>query len=610
MPKVTANGKTFNFPDGTTSEQIGDAIDEYFSSKMTQDEFEAENGDAPDVFNQVLAEAPEPEKELSITDEVVGAGEAALTLGTGAVGGTLGMLGGTLQGVITELRSGEFGTNAAANRIADRAEAAMQDLTYAPRTEEGQEDVKAIGEMGQAFAPLAGLAGPLTQAAQVAKLARPQISNSARLASSQAKSGVKDISRAKLPSTRSKVRELMKGEVSRDKFNVELTGAAIEKPSSFQKLIGADLPDMRKNREAINAANQGFDEGFLDVIAKRATPQDNEAMVKMTRISRRGKQDPFYEVDNRPADVAGNVLLDKINNVKKINRDSGRAIDIEANKLKDARVDASSIGESFKKSLDDLDVTINDDMTLNFDNSFLKSMGGPKKSIKLVFDEMAGNSNQSALDLHKLKRFIDDQVTYGKSVRGLGGRAERSLKSLRKNINNTLGDNFTSYAKANKAYAQTIGALDEIQRLAGKNTDLSSNSADGSLGVLSRRLMSNAQSRGQLNEAIKAIDLSIKDFDGFSVDSNRLPNPNKTKSPNLKLLMLYADELDKVVGTPAKTSLTGALDTSLDAAKNAQSQTAVGLAIDTAKELNRKRRGINREGAYKSMESILMKGNK
>lgn len=609
MPKVTANGKTFNFPKGTTSEQIGEAIDEYFSSKMTQDEFEAENGDAPDVFGNVLDEPPEAEKETTIGDELIGAGEAALTLGTGAIGGTLGMLGGTLQGVISELRSGEFGTNEAANRIADRAEAAMQDLTYAPRSEEGRDNVEAIGEVSQALAPLAGLTGPISQVGQTAKLARPQLVSGAKVTGAKAGSVASDVSRAKLPSTRSQVRELMKGDVDRDSFNLELAGKAAEKPSSFQKLIGADLPDIKKNREAINAANQGFDEGFLDVIAKRATPEDKAAMLKMTRISRRGKKDPLYEVDFRPADVAGEILLDKINKVKRINKDSGKAIDFEANKLKDQRVDVSKIGQSFKESLDDLDVTINDDMTLNFDKSFLKSMGGPKKSINLIFKEMAENTNPTALDLHKLKRFIDEQVTYGKSIRGLGGNAERSLKSLRKNINNTLGENFPSYAKANKAYSETIGVLDEMQRLAGGNTDLSSSSADGSLGVLSGKLMSNMQSRGQLREAVKAIDKAIGDFEGFATATNRLPNPAAAKkaSPNLKLLILYADELDKVVGTPSKKGFTGSIDTSLDAAKNAQSQTAVGLAIDAAKELNRKRRGINRDGAYNSMESILKK---
>lgn len=615
MPKVTAGGKTFNFPEGTTNDQIGQAIDEYFSSdnvepmkeSLTEEEFQSSHGDAPDIFGQVIPEDPQPEVERSIGDQILGAGETALTAATGATGGTLGLMGGTLQGVISELRSGEFGSNEAAKRIADRAEAAMADLTYQPRTEAGQEITKSLGEAAEVLTPLTGLAGPLAQIGQSAKLARPQLSRGAKTAAAQAKGLSTDVKRAKPPSTKAQVKELMKGEVDRDVFDVELDGSTVEKPSKFQKLIGADLPDIKKNKEAINAANQGFDEGFLDVIAKKATPEDRRSMLEMTRISEKGKKDPLFEVDNRPSDVAGGILLDKVNEVKRINRDAGRAIGKEAEKLKGEKVEVSKIGESFKSALDDMDISINEDMSLNFDKSFLKTLAGPKKSIKVVFDEMASNNNPTALDLHKLKKFIDEQVTYGKNVRGLGGNAERSLKNLRKDINNTLVEQFPSYAKANKAYSETIGALDEIQRLAGGKTDLTSNSADGALGTLTSGLMSNIKSRGQLRDAIKAIDSSIKSHEGFSFEGNRLPNPNKRPKPNLKLMILYADELDKVVGAPARTSFTGAIDTSLDAAKNAQSQTMTGLALDAAKELNRRRRGINRQGAYESMQKILRK---
>lgn len=615
MPKVTAGGKTFNFPEGTTNEQIGQAIDEYFSSdevepikeSLTEDEFQATHGDAPDIFGQVIPEEPRPEVERGIGEQILGAGETALTAATGATGGTLGLMGGTLQGIITELRSGEFGSNEAAQRIADRAEAAMADLTYQPRTEAGQEITKSLGEVAEVLTPLAGLAGPVSQIGQSARLAKPQLLRGAKTAATQSKGLATDIKRAKLPSTKAQVKELMRGEVDRDVFDVELAGSTVEKPSKFQKLIGADLPDIQKNKEAINAANQGFDEGFLDVIAKRATPEDRRSMLEMTRISEKGKKDPLFEVDSRPSDVAGGILLDKVNEVKRINRDAGRAIGREAEKLKGEKVEVAKIGESFKAALDDMDISINEDLTLNFDKSFLKTLAGPKKSIKVVFDEMAANKNPTALDLHKLKKFIDEQVTYGKNVRGLGGNAERSLKNLRKDINKTLNEQFPSYAKANKAYSQTIDSLDEIQRLAGNNTDLTSNSAEGSLGVLSRRLMSNAQSRGQLNEAIKSIDSSIKAHEGFSFEGNRLPNPNKKPKPNLKLMMLYADELDKVVGSPAKTSHTGSIDTSIAVAENARNQTLTGVAIDAAKELRRRQKGINRQGAYESMQKILRK---
>lgn len=622
MDVTLPNGKVIKgVPEGTSKDEI---MQKAISGGLaTAEDFDT----GPSIEDQIDQgqtdydpnyQAPEKAEEASIGDKLIGGAEAALTAATGATGGTLGLLGGTLQGVISELRSGEFGSNEAANRIADRAEAAMADLTYAPRTETGQEYVETMGEVGDVLAPMAGLAGPMAQAGQLAKASAPVARAAAKdLAISAGESAGKigqdvitlgkDIANAKLPSTREKSRELMTGDVDRDLYDVELAGEAIAEPTAFQKAIGADLPKVQKNKEAVNAANQGFDEGFLDEISKTASPQDKKAMLEMTRISEKGKKSPLWEIDNRPADVAGDILLDKVNEVKRINKDAGKAIDKEAQKLRGVEVDVSSIGDSFKTALDDMDVVINPDMSLNFDKSFLKALPGPRKSIKVIFDEMAQAGNPTALDLHKLKRFIDEQVSYGKSIKGLGGNAERSLKGLRSNIKALLDDKFPGYAKANKAYSETIGALDEVQRLAGKNTDLSSDSAQGALGVLSRRLMSNAQSRSQLNDAIKGIDKSIESHGGFSADGDRLPNPNKKKAPNLKLMMLYADELDKVLGTSAKTSLTGALDTSLDAAKNAQSQTMTGLTVEAAKAANRKIRNINKEGAYKSIRSLLKK---
>jgi hypothetical protein len=120
MPKVVANGKTFNFPEGTTNNQIGEAIDEYFAS-IASAPAENDLGDAPDVFNQFPEPEQAPDQESSFADNAIGAGEAALTLATGATGGLLGTVGGFAEGVFDEVNSGQFGTPEAANRIADSA---------------------------------------------------------------------------------------------------------------------------------------------------------------------------------------------------------------------------------------------------------------------------------------------------------------------------------------------------------------------------------------------------------------------------------------------------------------------------------------------------------
>lgn len=60
--EVTANGKTFNFPDGTSNEQIGDAIDEYFSGQaatQTPQEQAPQAQQAPQQQGQSLLQSAE-----------------------------------------------------------------------------------------------------------------------------------------------------------------------------------------------------------------------------------------------------------------------------------------------------------------------------------------------------------------------------------------------------------------------------------------------------------------------------------------------------------------------------------------------------------------------
>jgi hypothetical protein len=68
------------------------------------------------------------------------------------------MIGGTLKQIANEMLAGEFGSYEAADRIEQEAMKGMQALTYAPKTEPGQEYVETIGEVA---APLVAVA-PMT----------------------------------------------------------------------------------------------------------------------------------------------------------------------------------------------------------------------------------------------------------------------------------------------------------------------------------------------------------------------------------------------------------------------------------------------------------------
>jgi len=133
---------------------------------------EADPTSALDVIPGVGGEMQIPElrqqqqqpEEQGFGDQIIGAGEAALTTATGATSGTVGMIGNTLKQLADEMLKGEFGSAESAQRVQRASQEGMEALTYAPRTEAGQDIVQTIGEV---TAPLAG-AIPLASEMQAA----------------------------------------------------------------------------------------------------------------------------------------------------------------------------------------------------------------------------------------------------------------------------------------------------------------------------------------------------------------------------------------------------------------------------------------------------------
>jgi len=163
------NGKIIRgVPDGTPKEEVarkaiaaGLARPSDFGMSQTPAETIPLGEDGQDV-----PQTPQPQRDLSLGEQIVGAGEALLTTATGATGGTLGYLGGSARGLGQQLL-GE-GTAQDAQRMAEEG-AAM--LTYAPRTEAGQ---RIVGEVGEALAflpPVAAATPVLMPAAQTARSA-------------------------------------------------------------------------------------------------------------------------------------------------------------------------------------------------------------------------------------------------------------------------------------------------------------------------------------------------------------------------------------------------------------------------------------------------------
>ena len=85
-----------------------------------------------------------------------------------------------------------------------------------------------------------------------------------------------------------------------------------------------------------------------------------------------------------------------------------------------------------------------------------------------------------------------------KAGEGLSGRTERVLKQLRHDLDGSLDRQFPEYDQVNTRYSDTINALDELQKEAGRKLNFESKGAEKQAGVLLRRLMGNTQGRTNL----------------------------------------------------------------------------------------------------------------
>lgn len=150
-----------------------------------------ENG----VIREDQPQQPKPQQApLSTMDKIIGGGEAALTVGTGMIGGAIGQAAGGLHGIAESVVDGTFGTQQGAQNAVNRAGQFANALTYEPNTAAGQRAVGAVGEfvedtgldtlppvlgggVGTATATLGRASVPVatTAAREVAQAAKPVV---------------------------------------------------------------------------------------------------------------------------------------------------------------------------------------------------------------------------------------------------------------------------------------------------------------------------------------------------------------------------------------------------------------------------------------------------
>lgn len=189
------------------------------------------------------------EKPLSTMDKIIGGGEAALTVGTGMIGGTIGQVAGGLHGIAESVVDGTFGTQQGAQNAVNRATQFSNALTYEPNTAGGRRAVGAVGEFIEdtgldTLPPVLG-GGIGTAAATLGRASVPVATTAAREVAQAAKPVVAQmVEQAKRPVNA--VTEAAKNAFNRESPNSGPApaniGAAQVDQATVRQALAQDLP--------------------------------------------------------------------------------------------------------------------------------------------------------------------------------------------------------------------------------------------------------------------------------------------------------------------------------------------------------------------------------
>jgi hypothetical protein len=366
-----------------------------------------------------------------------------------------------------------------------------------------------------------------------------------------------------------------------DLVNVRLSGSQV-------------VPD----NEAASAIKQGWKDGAVASI-KAANDKDRTAMTKMLNIFKMGEKRESFRAMNRPADILGDTVQSRVDFLANANQQAGKAIDRIANtRLRGQAVEYDPAINSFLDELGALGVKVELDQNgvakAVLQGSDIQGDKAAQRILNTVLERLSTAKAPDAYGVHTAKRFIDTQVNYGKKnlANPLTSQAERALKNLRRNLNQSLGEKFPVYKAANEKYADTITALDDLQRAAGTQIDFDSPNANKALGTAMRKLTSNYGTRANLIDSLDQANQVASKY-GMKLDDDIVNQ------------LIFVNELDRMFGAAADTSLKGqmsqALETGVEIARGNAAQRAMELVAEKAQNL----RGVNKENAIKAMEEIL-----
>lgn len=613
-------------PEGATDEQI--------QAFVAANRAELEAQAATQTQAPAPAAAAPPAQERGLLEQIGGGLETAAAVGSGILAEPISGIAGIGAAVLPDVLTGGADPG-------DVVRAAQEAFTFRPRSEAGQEQAQALGELvapiGEALqgtekalgdfafeltgspaaaataatiptAILEGLGlGALRKLRRGTKLLDDTGAPTKELKSALDKEGL--VFENLTPETKAKIPAVADPNlIPGGEVKGVAEQAVIDQINSGGRDAGLAKFEVKGNRIkadklAEKASAQGFEDGFIQAV-KTAQPGSRRAMAEMLEMTERIKGNQRLALDFRPTNVVGESVSKRLTFIRDTADVARRELNqIADNQMAGVPMDPAPIVNSLRTALDNLDVTVSPGPgkpELTFEGSLISKDRTSQRVIKDLVDLMAEGGQPDALRFHKMKRQLDNMIDFRKkSAGGLSEAGRNVLKTIRFDLNDNLRQANPDYARVNDTLSEALTTFDDIQDIAGKKINIFGKGSTAALGQEMRKLMSNVKTRVPLENALQQIDDTAANFGGRFDD-------------DVRDLALFARSIEDRFGAVAKTSFKGEIE---GAQKPLQAfgidlaqATIPGVTAAAIRTGVSKVRRVNDFNAFRAMEDLIKRG--
>lgn len=363
------------------------------------------------------------------------------------------------------------------------------------------------------------------------------------------------------------------------------------------KMLDETTGKIVKDPVGLEAIKQGIPERDVANV-KFGTATDKVKMNKMLDIAESASTNK--RIVERSTDVVGDTYLDLAKSVAAKNKEAGTQLNMIADKLKGKSANITKPITNFLGEMENSGITLKG-KTLNFKGSEFEGIPSAENAINNLWSRIQRfkGGEGDAQEIHRLKRYIDNVVEYGKTSEGLVGKAQNVLKGFRRGIDGVLDETFPAYNKANTVFADTISQLNDVNQVLGRRVKIGDQFANVKAGTAMRKLFSNIQGRGELLQHLDALQKVAQKY-GTKIDQDIVTQAN------------FADTIENIFGSEAGTSFLGQIQKGLGHAQEAANAVndlsrgnVIGAGFRAGKSLLEHAKGISQVGKIKALRALI-----